>query len=77
MSNANERQAKQKEQEKISTIKGVICTPCGSPTMPVYKRVYDKNRDANIVHKTDVFNLQEYIQSSKSQTDLATLQKDF
>lgn len=67
-------------QEKASpksTLEGVICTNRGCDIAPVYKRVYNKELDANIVEKVDETNLFEFIQASKSQTDLATLQKRF
>lgn len=55
----------------------VICTPVGSPISPVYKRVYDEKLKKSIVKKVDETNIDEFIQASKSQTDLAVLQKRF
>lgn len=83
MSNENERQVNEKQEPKkerkkaISTLNGVICSNVGSPVQPVYKRVYDKELDRSLVTKVDTFNIQEFIQASKSQTDLALLQKRF
>ena len=68
---------KQKAEEKKNTLDGVVCTPRGSSIAPVYKRVYDKDLDRNIVKKVDETNLTEFIQASRNQTDLATLQKRF
>ena len=44
---------------------------------PVYKRVYDKELDKSIVKKVDEFDIYEFIQASKSQTDLAILYKRY
>lgn len=75
----SERQVgkKQEETKVVDTLKGVICTNPGKSLAPVYKRVYDEELDKNIVKKVDETNLTEFIQASKSQTDLATLQKRF
>lgn len=82
MINENERQVNKKQeiknQKKVtSTLAGVVCTSAGSKIAPVYKRVYDKDLDRKIVQKVDETNLYEFIQASKSMTDLATLQKRF
>jgi len=61
----------------VSTLKGVITSCAGKPTAPVYKRVYDEALGKNVVKKVDETNLYEFIQASKSSTDLATLQKRF
>lgn len=66
-----------KKKEKKSTLKGLICTNSGTGISPVYKRVYDKDLDRNIVKKVDTFNLHEFIQSSRSSTDLALLEKRY
>lgn len=76
----NERQVNQvqkAENKKKSTLDGVVLTPCGSHIAPVYKRVYDKELARNVVKKVDDTNLFEFIQASKSTTDLALLQKRF
>lgn len=79
MTDANERQVNKKQEasKKKSTLEGVVSSNCGSPIAPVYKRVYDKELDKAIVKKVDETNLFEFIQASKSMTDLATLQKRF
>ena len=61
----------------VLTLEGVVCTNPGDHIAPVYKRVYDEKLDRNIVKKVDETNLFEFIQASKSTTDLATLQKRF
>lgn len=70
-------QGQKAAKEKKSTLSGVVCTPAGSHIAPVYKRVYDKELDKAIVKKVDETNLFEFIQASKSSTDLALLQKRF
>lgn len=79
MKTINEGQTgkKQEAAAKTNTLKGVVCTPPGCSIAPVYKRVYDEQLDRNIVKKVDETNITEFIQASKSQTDLATLQKRF
>lgn len=78
---ANERQTSKTGQEKkaksVSTLAGVKCTNPGKSIAPVYKRVYDEKLDRAVVKKVDETNITEFIQASKSQTDLATLQKRF
>ena len=75
----SERQVneKQKEVKEVNTLAGAVFTNSGNPIAPVYKRVYDKDLDANIVKKVDETNLQEFIQASRATTDLAILQKRF
>ena len=68
---------KQKAEEKKNTLDGVVCTPAGCSIAPVYKRLYDEELDRNIVKKVDETNITEFIQASRSQTDLAILQKRF
>lgn len=75
--NARQVNENKKAEEKKSTLDGVICTSAGSQFTPVYKRIYDKELDRKIVKKVDETNLYEFIQASKSMTDLATLQKRF
>ena len=65
------------EAKKINTLLGIRGTPCGSDIAPVYKRVYDKEVGKNIVKKVDDFNLFEFIQASRSSTDLALLEKRY
>lgn len=65
------------EKKVVNTLEGVVCTNPGSHIAPVYKRVYDEKLDRSIVKKVDETNLFEFIQASKSTTDLATLQKRF
>ena len=65
------------EKKKTSSLDGVICTCSGCHIQPVYKRVYDKELDRSIVKQVDTFDLFEFIQASKSQTDLALLQKRY
>ena len=76
-SNAGQAGEGQKNAPKKVTLEGVVCTNPGNPIAPVYKRVYVEKLDANLVRKVDETNLFEFIQASKSQTDLATLQKRF
>ena len=75
----SERQVskKQEAEKKKNTLDGVVCTPSGNSLAPVYKRVYDDELDRYIVKKVDETNITEFIQASRSQTDLATLQKRF
>lgn len=68
---------RQEAATKKSTLEGVICTNPGRDIAPVYKRIYVPELDKNLVRKVDETNLFEFIQASKSQTDLATLQKRF
>lgn len=68
---------KQKAEKKKTTLDGVVCTPYGNSIAPVYKRVYDEELDRSIVKKVDETNITEFIQASRSQTDLAILQKRF
>lgn len=68
---------KQKASSKTTTLKGVVYTPAGCSIAPVYKRVYDEELGRSIVKKVDETNITEFIQASKSSTDLATLQKRF
>ena len=75
----SERQVvkKQDSEKKKNTLDGVVCTPPGCSLAPVYKRVYDEELDRHIVKKVDETNITEFIQASRSQTDLAILQKRF
>lgn len=68
---------KQAAKKKIDTLEGVVFSCAGSHIQPVYKRVYDKELDKNIVKQVDTFDIYEFIQASKSQTDLALLEKRF
>ena len=63
------------EAEKISTLTGVITSCAGSNIAPVYKRVYDEKLNKMIVKKVDETDIYEFIQASKSTTDLANLQQ--
>lgn len=72
----NERQISQ-EQQVTSSLEGVVCSNPGNPIAPVYKRVFDSDLNRFVVKKVDETNLYEFIQASKSTTDLATLQKRF
>ena len=78
MSN-NERQAGKEQAKKKaqSSLSGVVCSCAGDYIVPVYKRVYDKELDTYTVKAIDEFNIFEFIQASKSQTDLAILQKRY
>lgn len=73
---ANEKQTGKKE-EPVTTLKGVVCTQPGEHIAPVYKRVYDPELNRKVVKKVDETDLFEFIQASKSVTDLAVLQKRF
>lgn len=73
---SNERQVK-KEQVKRPFIEGVICSNPGEHIAPVYKRVFDPKLNRKVVKKVDETDLFEFIQASKSVTDLAVLQKRF
>lgn len=73
---ANERQVKE-EQVQHATIEGVVCTNPGQHIAPVLKRVFDPARNKKVVKKVDETDLFEFIQASKSVTDMATLQKRF
>lgn len=70
----NERQI-DKAEKKVSVLEGVVCCPAGDVNAPVFKIVYDEKLKKNIVKQVDTFNIYEFIQASKSSTDLATLQK--
>lgn len=73
----SERQIGKNSQETcVSTLQGVVCSNPGNPIAPVYKRVSDADGKF-VVEKVDEMNIQEFIQASKSTTDLATLQKRF
>lgn len=75
----NEGQANKKQEAKKAqnTLDGVVCSNVGSHYQPVYKRVYEKDIDQSIVKQVDKFNLFDFIQASKSQTDLALLEKRY
>lgn len=75
----NEGQVNKKQEaaQKKTTLAGVVCSNSGCSIAPVYKRVYVEELDRNIVKKVDETNITEFIQASKSSTDLATLQKRF
>ena len=74
----SERQVKETSQEMaVSSLQDVICSCAGNPIADVYKRVYDEDLHRTVVKKVDETNLYEFIQASKSTTDLATLQKRF
>lgn len=70
-------QGAKEEKKGQNTLSGVIVTPCGKSLEPVYKRVYVKDVDDNLVRKVDTLNITEFIQASKSQTDLSILEKRF
>ena len=70
-------QDKQKEVEKVSVLKGVICSCAGSHTAPIYKKVFDKDLNRMVVKQTGETDIYEFIQASKCSTDLATLQQRF
>lgn len=63
--------------KETSTLDGVVCVSAGRTKSPVYKRVYDAASDTNVVKKVDEFDIYEFIQASKSSTDLALLQKQY
>ena len=63
--------------KKTSTLEGVVCSNPGCAIAPVYKRVFNTEAKRMIVKKVDETNLYEFIQSSKSETDLATLHRRF
>lgn len=73
MKQSNERQV---TKEKTS-LEGVVCVSAGRRKSPVYKRVYDAASDSFVVKKVDEFDIYEFIQASKSSTDLALLQKQY
>ena len=66
LSNAGSSGEGQEKTPKKVTLEGVVCTNPGNPIAPVYKRVYVKELDANLVRKVDETNLFEFIQASKS-----------
>lgn len=61
--------------EAIKTLDGVVVSCPGSHIAPVYKRVYDEELKKMIVKKVDETDIYEFIQASKSTTDLANLQQ--
>ena len=65
------------EVKKVTSLDGVIFSNHGSRIAPVYKRTYVKDLDKNLVKKVDETDLYEFIQASRSTTDLAVLQKRF
>lgn len=73
----NERQVGQKAAQKANSFTGVVCSNSGDSIANVYKRVYVQELDRSVVKKVDEFNLDEFIQASKSQTDLAILEKRY
>lgn len=73
--NARQVNQKQKAIEKKSTFQGLIFTSCGNPIASVYKSVCVDGK--TLVRCVDTTNIHEFIQASKSSTDLATLQKRF
>ena len=77
MKTINEGHTSKEKEKKVSTLEGVICSNPGDRIAPVYKRVYDKDYDSTLVKQVDTFDIEEFIQSSKSSTDLAVLQKRF
>ena len=78
MTKTNEGQVNKEQKAKTkSTLEGVVCSNPGSHIAPVFKRVYDKESDRSLVKQVDTFDLYEFIQASKSQTDLALLEKRY
>lgn len=75
--NAGQVSQEQKKKVPVSTFAGIVCTNSGQHFAPVYKRVYCEKSDKNLVKKVDETDLYEFIQASKSSTDLAVLQKRF
>ena len=75
--NEGQTNENKKAEKKKSTLVGVVCTPAGNSIAPVYKRVYDEKLDRQIVKQVDTTNITEFIQASKSSTDLAALEKRF
>ena len=76
----NEGQTLEKKEEKaakVSTLDGLVFTNPGSHKSPVYKRIFVKESNANLVQKVDETDLFEFIQASKSQTDIALLEKRY
>ena len=66
-----------KKVKATNTLEGVVYSNAGSHIAPVYKRVVDSELGKSIVKPVDEFNIFEFIQASKSQTDLALLQKRY
>ena len=77
MGDIHERQINKKGQVSENTLSGVVCCNSGCAIAPVFKRIYVKELDKNVVRKVDETNIFEFIQASKSITDLAVLQKRF
>ena len=77
MKTINEGHISKEKEKKVSTLEGVICSNPGDRIAPVYKRVFDKDLEKNVVKQVDTFNLYEFIQASRSQTDLAILEKRY
>lgn len=77
MNNEGQIVKKQETKKTKSSLEGVVCSNTGTYYQPVYKRVYDKELDASPVKCVDKFNLFDFIQASKSQTDLALLEKRY
>ena len=73
----SERQVTEKttKEEAVSVLLGVACSNAGSHIAPVFKRVYDEELKREHVIKVDETDVFEFIQASKSSTDLATLQQ--
>lgn len=65
----------EKEPNNIPTIQGVVCSDPGNPIAPIYKRVYVDKFNKNLVLRSGSTNLQEFIDASRSMTDLASLEK--
>lgn len=61
---------------KDTKIPGILYTDVGSNIMPVYERVFNKDTGKSIVVKTKDFDIDEFIQASNCQTDLAMLRQE-
>lgn len=60
---------------KNLTPKTIDYTPSGNKMMPVYKKVFDEKTKESHVLKVSEFDIDEFIQASNSQTDLAMLRQ--
>lgn len=66
---------KTSQKTEVNTLQGVVCSNSGNRIAPVFKRVYDNDLKRNVVKKVDETDIQEFINASRSMTDLAALEK--
>lgn len=62
--------------QKKAFKEGILYTDIGSNIQPVYERQFDEKTGKSLVVQTSTFDIDEYIQASNCQTDLAMLRAE-